>query len=290
MRNKPALSAIGTYFLILVGLLLYAVSVQWFFVTNTIAYGGVTGIAMMIHAAFGAPQVGTLIIVLNLPLFLFSWKFMGRRYFFLSLAVMGLSSLVINILAARVSFPVMDPMLSCIYGGLLSGISLGVVTRCGASTGGIDIAARLVKLKLGWLPFGRLMLIMDLAVIFGNALVFRNLNSALYGLVALYISSIMIDAVLYGIDRAKFAYIISDKPEEITRYITGELSRGVTILSGRGAYSGAEKQVLLCAFKTRQIVEIRKAVKEIDPNAFLIVSDANEILGDGFGEYKKNSF
>jgi uncharacterized membrane-anchored protein YitT (DUF2179 family) len=251
MRNKPALSAIGTYFLILVGLLLYAVSVQWFFVTNTIAYGGVTGIAMMIHAAFGAPQVGTLIIVLNLPLFLFS---------------------------------------SCIYGGLLSGISLGVVTRCGASTGGIDIAARLVKLKLGWLPFGRLMLIMDLAVIFGNALVFRNLNSALYGLVALYISSIMIDAVLYGIDRAKFAYIISDKPEEITRYITGELSRGVTILSGRGAYSGAEKQVLLCAFKTRQIVEIRKAVKEIDPNAFLIVSDANEILGDGFGEYKKNSF
>ena len=135
---------------------------------------------------------------------------------------------------------------------------------------------------------GKLLMGVDLAVIVLVALFFRNLNTALYGLVALYISTLAMDGILYGLDNAKVAYIISDRYEEITHAIIHDIDRGVTILQGQGGWSGQEKKVLLVAFKQRQIVSLKRTVKEIDPAAFLIVCEAHEVLGDGFREYKQN--
>lgn len=286
--NHPVLLELYHGLIILISALLYALAVRWFFMTDNIAFGGVTGISIIINALFGFPSVGTLILILNVPLFILGWRLVGRTFLVRSLYAMVLTSVFIDLLGAHFTFPSMDPLLSCIYGGLLLGLSIGMVFRQGASTGGIDVAARLLKLKFSYLPMGQLMLILDLIVISVSAIVFRQLNSALYGLLALYISSLVMDGVLYGANKAKIAYIISNEPEKITKAITRDLSRGVTVLQGKGAYSGADKQVLLCAFKRHQIMTLKRTVKETDPDAFLIVSEAYEVLGEGFKDYTQN--
>ena len=232
--------------------------------------------------------MGVTVIVLNIPLFILGWKLIGGKLLVSSLYAMFISSVFIDLLTPLYDWQPMEPLLACIFGGLLMGASLGVVFLQGATTGGTDLAARLLKLKFKWLPMGKLLMGVDLAVIVLVALFFRNLNTALYGLVALYISTLAMDGILYGLDNAKVAYIISDHNDEISSAIVQDLDRGVTILHGQGAYTGAEKQVLMCAFKQREIAAIKAAVKDIDPDAFLIVCNAHEVLGDGFREYKKD--
>lgn len=269
--------------------LLFAVTYNWFFPPNNIAFGGVTGIAMVINGVFGTPPVGVLMIIMNIPLFLVGWKFLGKQFLFRSLYTTVLGSVLIDVVGTLHTFAPMDPLLASLYGGLLLGVAYGIIFRHGGSTGGVNIGARLLKLKFAHLPMGRLLLLLDLCVIGTSALVFGKINSALYGLVALYISTTLMDFVLYGMNKAKFAYIISDRSAEVAAAITQGMSRGVTILQGQGAFSGEEKKVLLCAFKKHQIMDLKSTVKEIDPNAFLIVSEAYEVLGVGFDEYKKNA-
>lgn len=266
----------------------YAVGFVWCYVPNGIAFGGITGVAQIINCLIPVFPIGVTVIVLNIPLFLLGWKLIGGRLLVSSLYAMFISSVFIDLLTPLYDWQPMEPLLACIYGGVLMGLSLGLIIMQGATTGGTDLIARLLKLKLTWLPMGKLLMGADLAVIVLVSLVFRTLDSALYGLVALYISTIVMDGVLYGLDTAKVAYIISDRNEEISSAIVHDLDRGVTILHGQGAYTGAEKQVLMCAFKQREIAAIRTAVKEIDPNAFLIVCNAHEVLGEGFRDYKKD--
>ena len=266
----------------------YALGFVWCYVPNGIAFGGLTGAAQIINRLFPALPIGVTVIALNIPLFLLGWKLIGGRLLMFSLYAMLLSSVFIDLLTSLRDWQPMEPLLGCIFGGLLVGSSLGLVFRQGATTGGTDLLARLLKLKLAWLPMGRLLMGIDLAVILTAAAVFGTLYAALYGLVALYVSTIVMDGVLYGLDTAKVAYIISDRNAEISEAIVRDLDRGVTILHGRGAYTGKEREVLMCAFKQREIAAIRAAVKEIDPNAFLIVCDAREVLGEGFRDYKKD--
>ena len=268
--------------------LIYALSFVWCFDPNGIAFGGITGLAQIVNRLFPAAPVGVTVIVLNIPLFILGWKLIGGKLLVSSLYAMFISSVFIDLLTPLYDWQPMEPLLACIFGGLLMGASLGVVFLQGATTGGTDLAARLLKLKFKWLPMGKLLMGVDLAVIVLVALFFRNLNTALYGLVALYISTLAMDGILYGLDNAKVAYIISDHNDEISSAIVQDLDRGVTILHGQGAYTGAEKQVLMCAFKQREIAAIKAAVKDIDPDAFLIVCNAHEVLGDGFREYKKD--
>lgn len=276
------------YLLMIVGTALYAFSFHYFFLTNKIAYGGITGIALIINTLFGAPSIGVLIVLLNIPLFLLGWRMIGRSFLIGTLFATLSSSVMIDLVGAFGPFPPMDPLLACIYGGLLTGLSLGLIFRLGASTGGIDIAARLLKERFGWLPLGRILFLLDGAIILAAALAFRNLNSALYALIAIFVSARFTDLVLYGLDTSQFAYIISSKPEAITEAIINGLQRGVTILNGWGGYSKEEKQVILCAFKRNQVTKLERLVKELDPDAFLIVSDAHEVLGDGFGPYRNH--
>lgn len=276
------------YILIVLASALYALAFNWCFVPNGIAFGGVTGIAQIINAVLPQVPVGTLVIVMNIPLFLLGWKLLGGHLLVSSLVAMAVSSVLIDAIAAVYTFLPMEPLLACIFGGVLLGGALGVIFLQGATTGGTDLIARLLKLKLAWLPVGKLLMGIDLTVIVAVGVAFRSLESTLYGLVALYISTLVMDGVLYGLDNAKVAYIISDKPEEIAGVIIRDLDRSVTYLSGEGGYSGASKRVILCAFKQREIVSIKETVRQIDPNAFMIVCAAHEVLGEGFRSYHQN--
>lgn len=276
------------YLWITLASIVYALGFNWCYAPNHIGFGGITGVGQIINAILPWAPIGTVVILLNIPLFILGWKFIGGHLLVSSLYSMFVSSIFIDLLDAVHTFEPMDPMLATIYGGVIMGGTLGVVFLQGATTGGTDLIARLMKLKMAWLPMGKLLLAIDLVVIVAVAAAFGNLNSALYGVVALYISSIVMDMVLYGMDTAKVAYIISDQHRAISDRIVREMDRGVTILKGEGAWSGEEKQVLMCAFKQRQIVTLKSMVKDIDPAAFLIVCDAHDVLGEGFRAYKQN--
>ena len=277
-----------SYFWITIGSAIYALGFDWCYAPNAIGFGGMTGLAQIINAVLPWAPIGTVVIVLNVPLFFLGWRLLGGHLLFSSLYAMFISSVFVDVIAALFPFQPMDPMLATIFGGILVGLSLGIVLLQGATTGGTDLLARLLKLRFAWLPMGKLLMVVDLAVIVAVAAAFRNFSSALYGVVSLYIFTAVMDMVLYGLDSAKVAYIISSKPDEISKVILGELDRGITILHGEGGWSGEPKKVLLCAFKQKQIVPLRRMVKEIDPEAFLIVCDAHEVLGDGFRSYQQN--
>ena len=281
--NRVAKQYVLPYLWITLASAVYAVGFNWCYEPNQIGFGGITGVGQIINHILPWAPIGTVVIILNIPLFLLGWKLLAS-----SLFATAATSLGVDLLAACYSFPPMDSMLASVFGGALIGLSLGMVFLQGATTGGTDLIARLLKLKFAWLPMGKLLMVIDLVVILAVAAAFGNVDSALYGVVALYISSMVMDMVLYGLDNAKVAYIISDRPQEIIRSISTELDRGVTILRGAGAWSGEAKDVLMCAFKQKQIVALKQTVKSIDPNAFLIVCEAHEILGDGFREYKHN--
>ena len=288
MTRTPA-QLIKNYLLILLGAAVYALAFDAFFVPNGVAFGGVTGLAQIVNFFLPQAPVGTLVIAFNIPLFLLGWRLLGGHMLVSSLAAMTASSLFIDLIPLVYEFPPMeDKLLACIFGGVVLGIGLGIIFLQGATTGGTEIVARLLKLKLSWLPLGKLLLLADLVVVALVALVFRNINTALYGVVALYISTVVMDWALYGMDNAKVAYIISDKPEEIARVIMEELERSVTYLQGEGGYLGQPKRVILCAFKQRQIVDIKETVRQVDPNAFMIVTTSHEVLGEGFGSYHNN--
>ena len=278
---------IRCYALVALGSVIFALAFDWFFAPNQVAMGGVTGLAQVIHAVFPALSVGVLSFLLNVPLFLAGWKFIGFHLLASSLFSMAVSSVAIDVIAAVYPFTPMDPMLSCLCGGALMGVGLGIVFSQGATTGGTDVVARLMKLKLPWLPMGKLMLVPDFIVLALAAAVFGRVEAALYGAVGIFVATRVMDTVLYGLDTSKVAYIISDRWEELSRRLLDELDMGVTLLQGQGAYTGREKQILMVAFKQKAIVQVKKTVHEADPGAFLIVCDAHDVLGEGFGDYQR---
>lgn len=275
-----------SYGIIALGCLVFALSFDWFFAPNQIAMGGLTGLAQIFNFVLPRLTVGLLAAVMNVPLFAAGWRLLGRHLLISSLFAMFFSSAAIDAIAALHTFASTDLMLACLCGGAMMGLGLGMVFSQGATTGGTDIIARLLKLKFPWLPMGKLILIPDFVVITLAALVFGNISAALYGLVALYVSARVMDSVLYGLNESKVAYVISDCWQELSRAIL-DLDRGVTILDAHGAYTGAERHVLLVAFRQKEIVEIKRTVHSVDPRAFLIVCNAHDVLGEGFGEYKK---
>ena len=272
--------------IITLGAVIYALAFDWFVAPNQIAMGGVTGLAQIVNALVPVLPVGVLSILVNVPLFLAGWRLLGGRLLVSSLYAMAVSSLAIDVIAWMHTFPPMDPILATLYGGAGMGVGLGLVFSQGATTGGTDIISKLLKLKFPWLPIGKLVMIPDMVVVILAAVVFGTVNAALYGLIQMYLLSKVMDMILYGWDTSRVAYIITDRWEETVQGLL-DMNRGVTLLQGKGAYTGAEKQVLLVAFRQREIVPIKRMLREIDPKAFFIVCDAHEILGEGFGDYQK---
>ena len=271
------------YGLVVLGSALFAAGFQFFLYPNSIIVGGVSGIAMIINFLTGLP-VGIMTIVLNIPLFIIAWKHFGGKFIISSLVGMMLSSLLVDIMATLDYSPTGDMLLACLIGGAIKGFGLGIIYYAGATTGGTDIIAKFVRLRFPYINFGTIVLLTDAVIIIAFAMIFDRVEAAMYAVIAMFVVSKVIDLVLYGIDNSSVCYIISENSEQLVKDITDKLHRGVTILSGEGAYSHKDKQVLLCVIKRTQIADIRKIIKSIDENAFFIVSDAKNVFGKGFGD------
>ena len=271
------------YALVALGSALFAAGFQFFLYPNSIIVGGVSGIAMIINYLTGLP-VGIMTIVLNIPLFIIAWKHFGGKFIISSLVGMLLSSVLVDVLAVIDYSPTDDMLLACLIGGAIKGLGLGLIYYAGATTGGTDIIAKFVRLRFPYINFGTIVLLTDAVIIIAFAAIFDRVEAAMYAVIAMFVVSKVIDLVLYGIDNSSVCYIISENSEQLVKDITDKLHRGVTILSGEGAYSHKDKQVLLCVIKRTQIADIRKIIRNIDENAFFIVSDAKNVFGKGFGD------
>lgn len=275
--------------MIFFGSTLFALGFDLFLEPSGINCGGVSGIAMLVVYAAQSKwlTVGILSAMINIPLFFFGYRQIGKYFFFGSMFGMLISSVGFDLFAKLLPVVPMDPLVAAIFGGVSVGVGLGVVFLAGASTGGTDIVARLLKLKFRNFPIGKIMLCMDLMIAVATGIVYQQFTNTLYSIITLYLSSVMLDKVVYGFDYAKVALIISDKYEEISTAIDGRLDRGVTLLRGQGFYKRSDKYVLLSAVKKKQLAQLKELVMTIDPNAFIILQDAQQVLGDGFKRYDR---
>ena len=288
MKNK-FVRILRDYSVITISCLLYAFAFNCFFQPNSLAMGGFTGLAQVLNHLVPVLPIGTMVFVMNVPLMIIGVKKQGWGLLFSSIYAITVSSAMVDTMAALIPFPTMDPLLACLYGGVLMGVSLGLMMLKNATTGGTELAARLLKYVVPSISIGKLCLAIDITVVSFYALVFQNIHSALYGAVAMYVCSIAMDMVVYGSVNAKVAYIISDKCEEITEKLLAS-DVGATILTGKGAFTGTEKNVLMCAAKPAKIARVKALVASVDPDkAFVIVTDAKEVYGEGFGEYGEGS-
>ena len=288
MKQTTFRSLLTDLFWITLGGALYALGFALFFRPNGINGGGLSGLALIVSEVTGFQAIGAFVIVCNIPLFLLGWRQLGRRFFFCSLTGMFTSSILIDIFTLLPGIET-EPLLACLYGGALIGAGLGLVFLRGGSTGGTDIVARMVKRKLHHAPIGRIMLAFDCGIIALNTLVFRDLNKALYSAVALFITSTVIDAVIYGRNDSGIALIVSDQYRKIVDAIHQELERGATLLPASGAYTNAPRTVVLCAVKASQIGRLRTLVAKTDPDAFMILQKARQVLGMGFERYDEGN-
>lgn len=267
------------YLGVALGSILVALALAWFLVPHRIAAGGVSGLATVAYYLFQLP-VGLTMIALNIPLFTLSIYRLGMRFGVRSFWGTIVVSLGTDFLMPRVSAPTQEPLLAAIYGGLLSGVGLGIVFRSGGTTGGTDLAAQL--LRRHWrASVGQLLLVVDGMVITLAGIVF-SVELALYGLISLFISSRMIDTVQEGVGYAKVAFIISSHPVEIANAILYHLHRGATALEGEGLYRVEKKRVIFCVVNRAEISRLKILVHQIDPQAFMIVTNVHEALGEGF--------
>lgn len=265
---------------IVIGCLLSAVGLANFLIPGNIASGGVAGASMVIHQ-FIPVSVGYLMLVLNIPLFIISFKELGLLFGFRSLIATVLLSVLIVFLE-KLPILTQDVLLASVFGGVILGVGLGIVIRCNATTGGTDLLARLLHKVISFVSIGQWLLVIDFIVLASAAIVFNNIELGLYAAISLYITTIVIDNVIVGIDFTKSAYIISDHSVEIADKILHKLDRGVTGLKGTGMFSGTDKTVLLCVLRKREVPKLRRIVKEIDNNAFIFLSEAREVFGEGF--------
>lgn len=270
------------------GSALFAAGFAFFLEPNDLSSGGISGLALILVELLQFGSVGTVSILINLPLFILGGVKIGKRFFVGSLIGMLLSSLLIDGFTA-LHLPAVEPVIAIVYGGVLCGLGVGIVFMAGTSTGGSDILVRLLKLKYRNVPIGQISLAFDALVVLLTGIVFRDMNKALYTGITVFLCGKMVDAVVYRFDYSKVALIISKEYESIAKEIGDKLDRGATFLHGEGSYSGEKTKVVLAAVKKQQITELKELVMALDPNAFVIVQEAHQVLGDGFHRYSRHS-
>ena len=271
----------------IVGSAVFAFGFSIFLEPNNINTGGISGLAQAVAQMIGIGNVGLLSMLLNLPLFLAGGVRVGKRFFFGSLIGMVVSGVLIDAFAAF-SIGFHDPLVSGIYGGLLCGLGIGMVFVAGTSTGGSDILVRLLKLHYRNVPIGTISTVFDALVVILTGFVFHDISRALYSGIAVFVTGQVMDIVVYRFDYSKVALIISDRPDEIATDVAQKLDRGVTFLDGHGYYSRQDKKVILTVVKKGQLAELKELVMERDKDAFVIVQEAHQVLGDGFSRYSRD--
>jgi len=273
--------------LILIGSLAQAIGLRLFLVPADLASGGVSGISQLINHFTGWP-IGLMVLIGNIPLFLLGWRFLGGRRFGLRTASAVLSySFFVDVLVLFLSSDGLtdDILLNALYGAVVSGFGYGLVYRARGTSGGSDILARILNHWRG-VSMSASYLMVDSAVILGAGLVF-GWKQALYALIALYVSGLVAEATLQGPSTVRTALIVTAQPETVARQILEDMERGVTVMPGTGAYTGASRPVLYCVVTKAEVAFLKSIVQAADPQAFMVIGQAHEALGEGFQPLKK---
>ena len=267
---------------IIVGTALVAMSTSLFLLPNQLSSGGFSGIATIVYYLLKIP-LGTTVLVLNIPLFIMSLIKNGKHFFLNAVTgTVGLSAFL-NIFE-KIKPITTDRFLACIYGGIIAGIGTAIILKANASTGGTDLLTQIIKAYKPNIKISNLLVVLDTIIVTMNVIFFKELEIGLYSAITIYVMGKMLDIFFEGIDFAKMIYIISPQNEEIAKQIGERIRRGSTSLYGKGMYKKMDKEVLLCVASRGEVREIRKIVKEIDKNAFVVITNAREVFGEGFKE------
>lgn len=283
LNKKSALQLIKNNIMWVIGCSLYSIGVCCFAVPNSIAQSGFTGIAVIVNHLFSLP-VGIVNLALNIPMLILMWIFLGRQLVARTLWVTVILSTALDVFGAIMPTYTGDKLLASLFCGILEGAGLGLITITGATSGGTDIVARLIHKKWKFITIGKVVLVADALVIISNMIVFRSIESGLYAIITIFASTRLIDSMVYGTGNGKMLMIITEKPDEISKAIITSSHRGVSIVPVVGAYTGENKNMLICVARRHEIPGIIRTAKAIDHKTFIIVSEANEILGEGFNQ------
>ena len=278
MKDKGII--IKNYISVTIGCMLAGFSLSCFLAPNAIIAGGVSGIATIINHFMKIP-IGIMIILINVPIFIWGIIKFGKSLGISTLyATVALS--VFTDIFAYVGTLTEDMLLASVFGGLIAGAGYGMVFYSNATTGGVDIIANIIKLKYRHLPLGKIILFVDLVIILFAMYLYKNINIGLYSIISLWLTAYILDLILEGFNFAKLAFIISDNYSEIANLINTKLDRGATFLNGQGTYTNNDKKVIMCTIKEKEIPMLKDIIKSVDKESFVLITDAKEVLGEGF--------
>lgn len=263
------------------GGIIYSVAVLLFLSANEISPGGLTGIATVFNYLFMLP-IGTMMFLLNIPILIIGFIRFGGIFILKTTVSTVIISIILDVAEAVLPTVAIDPILAAVFGGLLMGIGISIFMLRGATTGGVDIIAKLINRRFPHMTVGRLMLLADAVVVALSAFAYKNIESALYSVIALYASSRVIDMMLYGADKGKIVYIITEKSAEMSREIMSLVKRGITVIGVTGAYTGRPLNMLMCTVRRNEVSAVCRLARENDKNSFIVIAEAGEILGQGF--------
>lgn len=264
-----------------VGGLLIAIGVYNFAANAKFPVAGISGVALIFYHLFGLP-IGTVTLLLNVPIIIICYKVLGKRYLIRSIKTMIISSLIMDYVAPLLPVFNGDRMLSAICVGVLSGLGYAIIYLRNTSTGGADFVIMSIRALNPHLSVGKIAFATDLIIVVAGGMLFGDVESTIYGLVLTYILSVVVDKVMFGIDEGKMAFIVTEHGKEVAQRIDELTQRGSTFLKAEGSYSGDEKLVVMCACSNKEMHMVQKAVKEVDEGAFLIMMESNEVRGEGF--------
>ena len=280
--KKPQITkeTVVSYLFITLGSLVYALGQLYFIKPLHIPMGGVSGLALVANFLWSLP-IGVVTIVLNIPLLFLGWKNMGKEFFTKTAFAIVVSSVFTDLLEPLLPAFDGEMLIAALYGGIVMGVGYGMIFRAGGTTGGVDIIAKWINRQKD-IPIGTTNLIANAVVIVGSALVYGNLDSALYAMITSYLTSMVIDKMVYGMDAQKSAMIITSKPKEVAGAVMEELHRGCTGMNATGMYTGDQRTVLICAVRRHETGTLKKLILEKDENAFMMISNISEVFGHNF--------
>lgn len=269
---------------ITIGAVITAVSLNMFLIPNKVAAGGVSGLATVIHYLLNWP-VGMIMLAFNIPLFIIGLKVMGARYGINTLFGAGILSVAIDVMAPFTPVLTSDLLLNSLYGGVVGGIGMGIVFRSKGNTAGTALAAVILNKLLGY-RVGQAMMAADFFVIVFAGFAFKSAELALYALISIFVTGQIVDLVQEGATTSKAFFVMSNKSKQVADAILTEMDRGVTVLQSKGGYTGELRETLLCVVSTSEVTQLKEVIHQIDAKAFVIVTSAHEVLGEGFTEVK----
>ena len=283
LQKNPAFVWTLDIVITIFGSFLFAFGTHCFTAPNHMAPGGMVGIATIVNFLSGIP-IGTFSVVLNIPLMILGFWKLGRRFMIKTLISLFAYSFALDFLFINLPTYTNNVLVACIFGGVLMGAGLGMVMSRGGSTGGMDIINKLILRRFPHMKFGRIQFTTDAVIVLGSVFAYGNIEVALLALICLYITAIVLDAVLYGANTCKLIYITSQRPGEICKRIHTEMDRGATILHAQGSYTGENRPTIMVAVRQNEYYHLRRIIRETDPGSFVIMASASEIFGQGFEE------